>query len=82
LVVIDTFVQLSRFGASVFMHSAHMIGSGTPATFVASAHLQESRYKSIPNTFVQLFSSSASVLMADVTRFNRDARREEYRRTI
>ena len=54
---------------------------GYPATFVASAHQQESRYKSVTITIVQLFFCSASVLITGVARSNRDARREEYGRT-
>ena len=42
---------------------------------MGSAHSQESRYQSIDDTIVQLFISEASVLIAGVARFNRDAHR-------
>jgi len=49
---------------------------------VPSAREQENRYQSTDDTIVQLFTASASALITRVARSNRDAHREEQRRTI
>lgn len=59
----------------------NLMASSIPCNFCAQRHRQESRYQCIANTIVQLFFSVASVVIVGVARFDRDAHRDEKRRT-
>jgi hypothetical protein len=63
-----------------YQRSPHLPLGGYPATCAASAHQQESRYKGIDDTIVQLFISQASGLITRVERIQSECSTKNIRR--